>query len=165
MEEYKIISVLVKNRFGVLTRVSNVFSRRGVNIKQLTVAETTTPGVSRITILVVAGDTDFSQFDKQLMKIEDVKAAVTLDYDDAISRELLLVKFKYDKSNQSAIQEHLQKFSAKIISFDSEVIVGRMEGSTRRIDEFICGSKDYEIVEMSRSGVTALDKLNKTFRI
>ena len=90
MENMLIISVLAKNRFGALTRVSNVFSRRGVNIKQITAGETTTKGISRITILVTGDDLDYKQLDKQLKKIEDVVDAVILPMEKAITKELLL---------------------------------------------------------------------------
>ena len=165
MENMLIISVLAKNRFGALTRVSNVFSRRGVNIKQITAGETTTKGISRITILVTGDDLDYKQLDKQLKKIEDVVDAVILPMEKAITKELLLVKIKYTNDSLKLIQDKLFECSGKIVSFDSEVLVGQIVGSSRRIDNFLQEIKDFKIIEMCRSGVTALDVSNKTFNI
>ncbi|MFI3175551.1 MAG: acetolactate synthase small subunit [Bacillota bacterium] len=158
MEDLKVITLFVKNKFGVLTRVSNVFSRRGINIKQFTAAETTTESVSRLTILTNNEDIDFVQFNKQLERIEDVLKATVVSYGETIGKEILLVRIRYTPENLEEIQEKLIDNSGKIISFDMECIVGQVVGRIRRIDRFIESIREYEIIEMSRSGVTALAK-------
>lgn len=161
-----IISVLAKNKKGALVRVSNVFTRRGINIKQLTVAEGRNPEISRITILITDdGDLDHKQLDKQLRKIEYVLDAVILPYEKTISKELLLVKIKYNLDELKELQETLFDWSGKIISFDADCLVGQIVASNGQINEFLDKIKGLNIVEISRSGVTALDISHKTFNI
>ena len=159
-----IISVLVKNKKGALVRVSNVFTRRGVNIKQLTVAESVNPEISRISVLIADdGELDHKQIDKQLRKIEYVLDAVVLPYEKTISKELLLIKINYTAAKMRDIQEKLFSFSGKIISFDDACLIGQIVASNGEIDQFLVEIQEFDIVEISRSGVTALDVENKTF--
>lgn len=159
-----IISVLVKNKKGALVRVSNVFTRRGVNIKQLTVAENTNPEVSRITILISDdGDLDHKQLDKQLRKIEYVLDAVILPYKDTISEELLLIKFNYTEESLRQLQKTLFEYSGKIVTFDKRRILGEIVATNEKINEFLAAVEGYDIVEISRSGVTAVDGRHETF--
>ncbi len=163
-EDRLIVSVLVKNRQGALTRVSNVFSRRGINIKQLTVAETSNPNISRITILIVDnGDIDHWHINMQLQKIEYVLDAVVLPYEKTVAKELLLIKIAYTENELKGIQELLFEHSGKIISFDKENLVGEIVASNGQIDEFLEIAMTFKVVEMCRSGVTALDLEHKTF--
>ncbi len=159
-----IVSVLVENKKGALMRVSNVFSRRGINIKQLTVAENVEPEISRISVLISDdGDLDHKQIDKQLRKIEYVIDAVVLPYEKTICKELLLVKIKYDINTMKELQEKLFEFSGKIISFDNECLIGQIVASNGQINEFLKEMKEFDIIEVSRSGVTALELQHKTF--
>ncbi len=159
-----IVSVLVKNKRGALMRVSNVFSRRGVNILQLTVAENTDPEISRITVLINDdGELDHKQIDKQLRKIEYVIDAVIMPYETTISKELLLVKIRYEISSMKELQEKLFASSGKIISFDNDTLIGQIVASNGQINEFLQNLEGFDIVEMSRSGVTALQLQNSTF--
>lgn len=159
-----IVSVLVKNQRGALMRVSNVFSRRGVNILQLTVAENTDPEISRITVLINDdGELDHKQIDKQLRKIEYVIDAVIMPYEKTISKELLLVKIRYENSSMKELQEKLFECSGKIISFDNNTLIGQIVASNGQINEFLQDMENFDIVEMSRSGVTALELQHTTF--
>lgn len=158
MEDLKIITMSIKNRFGALTRVSNVFARRGINIRQLTTAETTTEGLSRITILTTDVNADFEQLKKQLNKIEDVVEAVVLDYKNSISKEILLVRFKYEKSNLELIQERIFQYSGKIVSFNTKSLVIQIVAGPKKIDRFLQEIKEFEMIEMSRSGTTSIDR-------
>lgn len=161
MEDLKIITMSIKNKFGALTRVSNVFARRGINIRQLTTAETTTEGISKITILTTDVNADFEQLKKQLNKIEDVVEAVVLDYKNSISKEVLLIRFKYEKSNLELIQEKIFSYSGRIVSFNTHSLVVQIVAGPKKVDRFlkeINGLKDFEILEMSRSGTTSLDR-------
>lgn len=159
-----VVSVLVKNKQGALVRVSSVFSRRAVNIKQLTVAETSNPEISRITILVTDdGELDHKQIDKQLRKIEYVIDAVILPYEKTISKELLLVKINYCKEKLKEVQEKLFDFSGKIVAFDETSLTGQIVASNGQIDEFLLEMQTFDVVEISRSGVTALGLEDKTF--
>ncbi len=165
MEDLKVVSILVKDRCGVLTRVSNVFARRGVNIKQLTVSETTTEYVARITILTDGNGVDIAQLQKQLKKIEDVQDAIILDYEQTISSEILLVRVQYTQEDLEQIQEMIIDYNGRIVTFNTETVVGRIVGSTTKIDEFIHKIRAFQIIEMSRSGITSLDKSGTIFHI
>ena len=166
MDNRIVVSVLVKNKRGALVRVSNVFTRRGINIKQLTVAESVNPEISRISILVHDdGELDRKQIDKQLRKIEYVIDAVVLPYEKTISKELLLIKINYTADVLKDIQEMLFDYSGNIISFDSISLIGQIVASNSQIDEFLQNAGKFDIVEVSRSGVTSLDTKNKTFLI
>ncbi len=159
-----VVSVLVKNRQGALLRVSNVFTRRGINIKQLTVAETRNPDYSRITVLVIDdGNFDHWHITTQLNKVEYVVDAVILPYEKTISKELLLIKIAYTEKELKDLQEVLFDHSGKIISFDSKNLVGQIVGSNAKIDTFLQKIAKFKIVEICRSGVTALDISHKTF--
>lgn len=160
MEELKVISILAKNKFGALTRVANVFARRGINIKQLTAAETTTDGVSKITILTTDVNADFFQLEKQLNRIEDVKGAITMDYSKSISKEIILIRVGYNESNLEQIQDILFAFSGKIVSFNTESLVGQVVGNTKNIEKFLDAIKEFNITEMSRSGITSLSHVD-----
>ncbi|MFI3226371.1 MAG: acetolactate synthase small subunit [Clostridia bacterium] len=159
-----IVSVLVKNKKGALMRVSNVFSRRGINIRQLTVAENTNPEISRISILIEDdGDLDHKQIDKQLRKIEYVIEAVIVPYNEAISKELLLIKFNYTNETLGKLQKKLFEFGGKIIAFDNKRLLGEIVDSNERINEVLVAMQDFDVVEISRSGVTAVDGRHETF--
>lgn len=166
MDNRIIVSVLVNNKRGALMRVSNVFTRRGINIRQLTVAEGRNSQISRITIQVDDdGDLDHKQLDKQLRKNEDVLDAVILKYEDTISRELLLVKMNYSAELLKQISEKLFEYSGKILSFDDKCLIGQIVASSHHIDTFLNEISNFDIVEISRSGVTSLDIAHKTFII
>lgn len=159
-----IVSVLVKNRQGALMRVSSVFTRRSINIKQLTVAETLNPEISRITILIIDDGTfDYWHINSQLQKVEYVMDSVILPYGDTICEELLLIKIAYKEEHLKEIQDILFSFSGKIVSFDKTNLVGEIVASNERIDEFLYVIDKFNVVERCRSGVTALNQLHKTF--
>lgn len=164
MDNRIIISVLVNNKKGALMRVSNVFTRRGINIRQLTVAEGTSAEISRITIQISDdGDLDHKQLDKQLRKNEDVLDAVILKYADTISKELLLVKLNYSAEMLKQISEKLFEYSGKILSFDDKCLIGQIVASSHHIDAFLNEISNFDLIESSRSGVTSLDINHKTF--
>lgn len=152
--ERQILSILVSNHFGVLTRVTNLFSRRGFNIKELTVGETKDPMLSRITILTEGDERTVDQIKKQLAKLEDVKVVAVLPQEGVVSRELLLIKIKYERNTFDKLKSKIESFGGKILSAMEDTAIVEYTGDTESIDCFIAGIED--ILELCRTGITAL---------
>lgn len=152
--ELKVLSILVSNHFGVLTRVTNLFSRRGFNIKQLTVGETQDPSVSRITIVTQGDDETLSQIQKQLAKLEDVKRVIALPQDAHVEREMLLIKVR--DAMQSEIGPVISEAKGKILSASEGCLIIEVTGSLEKIDRFIEKMTAFEILELCRTGVAGL---------
>jgi len=150
---HEILSLLVSNHFGVLTRVTNLFSRRGFNIKELTVGETRDPALSRITILTEGDERTVEQIKKQLAKLEDVKVVAAFPREDTVSRELLLVKVKCGDDRPESLKT-IEERGGKILDVSDGSAVAEYTGSTEEIDNFIAGLG--EVLELCRTGVTAL---------
>ena len=116
MEKY-VFSILVSNRFGVLTRVSSMFTRRGFNIDTLTVGETESPEFSRITISMRGDEYSKTQIIKQLSKLHDVKQVQIMERDETVTRELLLIKIKNDSGTRQDILAAVDVFRSKIVDY------------------------------------------------
>lgn len=156
-----ILSVLVENRSGVLSKVAALFSRRGYNIDSLTVGETEDPGVSRITIAVSGDEAIIEQINKQLNKLVDVIKIVVLTLEQAIYREIALIKLK-PGANRSKIIEVVAVFKANVIEMTRETMIIEITGDSDKISNFIDIIQPYGIKEMVRTGLTALEKGNKS---
>lgn len=148
-----ILSVLVSNHFGVLNRVTNLFSRRGYNVKELTVGETLDPKFSRITVITEGDEEIMDQIHKQIVKLFDVKKAQILPNNNTIDRELLLIKLK---ANEQAVLK-IEKAGGKILEKD-DCIIAELTGSSSEINKFLKDIQKYDVIEISRTGVTALQK-------
>lgn len=155
MKKY-LLSALVNNHFGVLTRISGLFSRRGYNIKSLTVGETENPDISRMTIEVVGDEHTVSQIRKQLSKVVDVRDVIVLD--DPVSRELYLVKVKADDTNREALKGVAEIYKAKIVDVCPECLIFEVTGEESKLHSFFDMMKTYGIIEIARTGVTALER-------
>lgn len=154
----KILSVLVENHAGVLARVSSLFCQRGYNIDSLTVSTTDNPDISRITIGVsVADDDDLAQIIKQTQKLVETKKVISL-VEDCIKRELLLVKVRADETNRGYLKEISQIYKAKIVDLSRGSMVLELTGAPDKIDGFLDVLSDYEILEMCRTGITAIER-------
>ncbi len=161
MDRY-ILSVLVENRAGVLSRVSGLFSRRSYNIDSLSVSETEDPEISRMTIAVRGDQYIFDQVRKQLNKLIDVIKITELKPDRSVYRELALVKVNAAPENRSAIGETAEIFRGKIVDVASETLTVEITGDVDKITAFIELMKPYGIKEMARTGLTALERGNNT---
>ncbi len=153
-----IIAIYVDNKFGVLSRVTAMFTRRGFNIDSLTVGETESPEYSRITITLSAAKTDKDQVVSQLRKLYNVKKVVVLSGEDCIKRELLLIKVRNSEENRPVILETAGIFRAKVIDLGEEAISIEVTGDSQKIDGFIQNVRGYGIIEMCRTGIVALDR-------
>ena len=158
MSKY-VLSVLVENQSGVLSRISGLFSRRGYNIDSLSVGETEDPKYSRMTIVVNGNYQFLDQIQKQLNKLVDVIDIEELKQDEAVYRELVLIKVKAEEDKRASIIEVLEIFRGRVISVAADDLTIEMTGDQQKVAAFIDLMRNYGIKEMVRTGVTALGRL------
>ena len=152
-----VIAVYVENKFGVLTRVTSMFTRRGFNIDALTVGETESPEYSRITISLSGDGYAREQLINQLRKLINVKKVEVLE-PDCIQRELMLIKVKNVRDNRSDISFACDAYRAKVVDYTNEGMCIEVTGDPSKIDAFIELMKPYGIIEMCRTGIVALER-------
>lgn len=152
------ISVLVENKFGVLTRVAGLFSGRGYNIDTLNVAPTQEASMSRMTIVTRGDDATITQIVKQLNKL--VNVIEVIDYRDAeyIDRELVLVKVKVDSQSRSDVMQITDIFRAKIVDVQQKSVTIEITGNESKVQKFIELMTPFGILELTRSGQVALPR-------
>lgn len=161
MVRKRIYSVLVENRSGVLCKVAGLFSRRCFNIDSLAVGETDDKDVSCMTI-VSSGDTrTVEQIEKQLNKKLDVIKVKTFDESQSVSRELMLIKIKYNKSNRRDIMENCEIMKAQIVDMSTHFMIIQICDVPERIQLFIKMMQSISIVEVARTGTLALQKCSE----
>ena len=163
MDRYT-VAVLVRNQFGVLNRVTSMFRRRQFNINALTVSETETGELSRITVVFGGEETAKQQLIKQLYKLPDVCSIKEFNADNSISCELLLIKMKNEAKTRDDIRAAAEAFNAVTVDYSKDYIMFRLADSTRRIDDFINLMRDYIILEICRTGSVSLEKGSSTIR-
>lgn len=151
-----VLSLLVENTAGVLSRVSGLFSRRGYNIDSLTVGETLDPAVSRMTVTAHGDDLILEQIRKQLQKLEDVIEIKELADGESVTRELILVKVAANDTNRPAILSIANIFRANIVDVAFESVMIELTGSQNKIEAFIKLLEQYTIKELARTGITGL---------
>lgn len=157
MERF-VLSVLVQNHAGVLSRISGLFSRRGFNIDSLTVGETTDPSVSRMTIAALGDEEVLEQLQKQLEKLEDVLAIRRLDPEAGVFRELALLKVAASAEKRADIINLAKIFRARIVDVSPESLILEVTGERTKIDGLIDLLKPYGIPELARTGLSALQR-------
>jgi len=159
--DHHILSVLVENKFGVLSRVSGLFARRGYNIYSLAVSPTEDDRYSRMTV-VVDGDADLvEQITKQLNKLIPVIKISELADSDAVERELMLVTIKGSAEARSQVTELASIFEAKILDVGYEALTLMVAGQPEKLDAMTDLLKPFGIVELQRTGRIALPKLSR----
>ena len=154
-----VIAVYVDNKYGVLTRVTSMFTRRGFNIDALTVGETESPEYSRITISLSGDGYAREQLINQLRKLFNVKKVDVLE-DDSIKRELMLLKVEYNSQNRADILAAVDVYRAKVIDYTPDEMCIEVTGDPTKIDAFIKLMIPFGIIEMCRTGIVALDRGN-----
>lgn len=160
--EKHVLSVLVKNSAGVLSRVSGLFSRRGYNIDSLTVGRTEDSSISRMTITLMGDDNTLEQVKKQLNKLEDVIRVVNFKANESVYRELVLIKVRASAENRTAINETVNIFRSKIVDLSTDTLTIELTGDEDKISALINLMQEYGIEELVRTGVTALQRGEKT---
>ena len=164
MERYT-LSVLVDNSPGVLSRVVGLFSRRGFNIHSLSVGTTQDDSVSRITIEVNGDVQTVEQVSKQLSKLVEVIKIKTLHDDEIVKRGLALVKIKVSPKTRGEVIEMTSVFRANIIDISPNTLTVEITGHDRKIGAFLDLVEPYGIEEISRTGMTALERGANTLKV
>ncbi len=158
MHDRHVLSVLVENKPGVLSRVSGMFARRGYNIHSLAVGPTETDAISRLTVVVGAEAVQLEQITKQLNKLVNVLKIQELEQGDTVERELLLLKVGADSATRSQVIELADVFRAKIVDVDHDSITIEAAGSPDKLEAMVELVSPYGIREMVRSGTIALGR-------
>ena len=158
----RIYSVLVENRSGVLCKVAGLFSRRCFNIDSLAVGETDAPDTSVMTIVSSGDERTIEQIEKQLNKKLDVIKVKTFSESQSISRELMLIKVKYNKGNRREILETCDVMKANIIDLSKSTMMIQICDEPEKVKLFISMLASVSIVEMARTGTLALQKCLET---
>lgn len=153
-----ILSVLVENKAGVLSRVAGLFSRRGFNIDSLAVGETEDKTVSRMTIVVDGNDYTVEQVEKQLNKLIDVLKVKVLDRDETTRRELVLVKVMAGAAQRSEVIDIARVLGAKIVDISPTTLTVEHTDRPERVKLLIDMLTPYKIKEIARTGQVALEK-------
>ena len=157
-EQRKVVSLLVDNQAGVLTRISSLFTRRGFNIDSLTVSATNDPAISRITVTVFGDRRRLEQLLLQTERLEVTHQVFVLDDKNTLQRELLLLKVAANVSNRAELQEIANIYKAKIIDLSPDSMIFELTGKPEKIDAFLRMFEGYTILEQCRTGVTALER-------
>lgn len=158
MQKY-ILSVTVQNNAGVLARVSSLFGRRGFNIDSLTVSATTDPTISRMSIIVQGDEATLEQIIKQVSKLEEAIWVEQLWEDESYCKELVFVKVLAENAaSRESIREVAEVYNANIVESTHNAIIVELTEVPSRIDAFLDVISNFEIIEMCRSGVTAMMK-------
>ncbi|MFC1607259.1 acetolactate synthase small subunit [Candidatus Latescibacterota bacterium] len=153
-----IISVTVENKFGVLARVSGLFSSRGYNIDSLTVGETHDPDVSRINIVVRGDDSILDQVIKQLNKLVDVIQVTDLPQEESVRRELCLIKVACANEKRAEIIAIVDVFRGKTIHIGHDSLIIQITGTESKVTAFVKLMDPYGILELSRTGLVAMHR-------
>lgn len=153
-----ILSMLVKNEAGVLTRISGLFARRGFNIDSLSVGETQDHLTSRITITATGDGYVREQIVRQLEKLYDVKVVELMEKEQTVARELLLVKVTASSGTRSQVLEAVTVFRAKVIDLTPQTMTMELTGEKAKLDAFIAFLAPLGIIELCRTGVTAIGR-------
>ena len=163
MQRYT-LAVLVRNQFGVLNRVTSMFRRRQFNISSLSVSETETEQFSRITVQSEGDEVKKEQLINQLYKLPDIVSVLELNPLNSVTRELLLIKVRNVPEARGDIRSAYDAYEGKVVDYTKEAIVIQMVGESRQIDNFIDLMRDYEILEICRTGIVSLERGADTIR-
>lgn len=156
-----VLSVLVENHAGVLSRVSGLFSRRGYNIDSLTVCETHIPTQSRMTIAVQGDEYTLEQIEKQLSKLVEIISIQRCDPSNTCERQTALIKVQAIGNNRAVVIETCNIFRAHIVDVDVESVIVEATGSENKIDSLIRLLEPFGILEFAKSGLTAMSRGKK----
>ncbi|MDD3219370.1 MAG: acetolactate synthase small subunit [Lachnospiraceae bacterium] len=154
----RVLSMLVDNTSGVLSRVAGLFSRRGYNIDSISAGVTADPAFTRITVVCSGDELILEQITNQLNKLVDVRDIKVLKPDESVKRELILVKIRTDVEERQQVIALADIFRAKIVDVGPESMVIELTGDISKIDAFIGLLEGHEILELARTGITGLSR-------
>jgi acetolactate synthase-1/3 small subunit len=157
-----VLSLLVEDKPGLLTRVAGLFARRGYNIHSLAVGTTEVEGLSRITLVVDVADSPLEQVTKQLNKLINVLKIVELEPDASVQREHMLVKVRIDQNTRSQILEAVNLFRARVVDVAPDSLVIEVTGDTQKIEALLKVLEPFGIKEIAQSGLLAMGRGSKS---
>ncbi|MFD1008013.1 MULTISPECIES: acetolactate synthase small subunit [Oceanisphaera] len=161
----RIISLLLENESGALSRVVGLFSQRAYNIETLTVAPTEDPTLSRMTIVTTGDERVIEQITKQLNKLVDVLKVCDLSEGGHIEREIVLVKVRADGANRDEVKRTADIFRGQIVDVTPHLYTVQLVGTSDKLDAFISNMSEItEVVEVVRSGVCGISRGEKSLR-
>lgn len=166
MSARRIISLLVENEAGALSRIAGLFSARGYNIESLTVAPTDDDSLSRMTIVTRGGDAIIEQITKQLHKLIEVVKLSELTDGGHIERELLLVKVSAgNRARRGEVMQLAEIFRARIVDAGAETCTIELTGNGAKIDAFLGALAHFEIIEVVRSGASGIGRGKRALKV
>jgi acetolactate synthase-1/3 small subunit len=157
-----VLSLLVEDKPGLLTRVAGLFSRRGFNIESLAVGHSEIPGLSRITVVVDVEELPLEQVTKQLNKLINVIKIVELDPTQSVQREHLLIKVRADNATRSQVLEAVTLFRARVVDVATDALVIEVTGDSGKTQAFLRVLEPYGIKEIAQSGLLAIGRGGKS---
>lgn len=160
--EKHILSILVQNHAGVLSKVVGLFSRRGFNIDSLAVGKTHDPTYSRITIIAEGDELTVEQIMRQLEKLVPVEMIRRIDKEEAVASELCLVKVAAERGSRSEIMQVADIFRAKIVDVSHRTLTIEITGHTSKVEALLNLMEPFGIIELSRTGTVALERGDKS---
>ena len=164
-ERKKILTMLVENNYGVTSRVSGMFSRRGFNLDSFTGCDTLDPRFSRITVVVHGDEQVLEQIEKQLHKLVDVLRVSELGQGAYVEREVMLVKIQASGYGREEVKRNADIFRGQIIDVTPSLYTVQLVGTSDKLDAFLASVRDVaKIVEVARSGVVGLSRGEKIMR-
>jgi acetolactate synthase-1/3 small subunit len=152
------ISVLVENKFGVLTRIAGLFSGRGYNIDTLNVGPTDDPATSRMTIVTRGDDATLDQIVKQLEKLTDILKVQDFREDEYVDRELVLVKVAVDSKSRAEVMQITDIFRSKIVDVQPKSLTIEITGNESKVEKFLNLMKTFGVIDLTRTGKVALPR-------
>ncbi len=154
----QVYSLLVDNNPGVLSRIAGLFSRRGYSIDSITAGMTADPRFTRITVVTSGDELILSQIEKQVCKLEDVREIKLLKDEEAVYRELIMVKVRVDAQQRTEVISIADIFRAKIVDVEKESLMVELTGNQSKLEAFLNLLDGYEILELARTGITGLSR-------
>lgn len=159
---HHVLSLLVEDKPGLLTRVAGLFARRGFNIESLAVGASEIDGLSRITVAVDVEDAPLEQVTKQLNKLINVIKIVELDPTQSVHREHLLIKVRVDNTTRSQILEAVTLFRARVVDVATDALVIEVTGDSGKVQALLRVLEPYGIKEIAQSGLLAIGRGGKS---
>ncbi|WP_308493719.1 acetolactate synthase small subunit [Microbacterium terrisoli] len=157
-----VLSLLVEDKPGLLTRVAGLFARRGFNIASLAVGVTEIPGLSRITVAVDVEEQPLEQVTKQLNKLVNVIKIVELEPAASVQREHMLIKVRADNANRSNVLEVVNLFRASVVDYAPDAVVVEVTGDHSKVEAFLRALEPFGIKELAQSGLVAIGRGSKS---
>ncbi|MGR0318107.1 MULTISPECIES: acetolactate synthase small subunit [Agromyces] len=157
-----VLSLLVEDKPGLLTRVAGLFARRGFNIESLAVGHSEIDGLSRITVVVDVEDLPLEQVTKQLNKLVNVIKIVELDPAQSVQREHLLIKVRVDNTTRSQVLEAVNLFRARVVDVSTDALVIEVTGDSGKTTALLKVLEPYGIKEIAQSGLLAIGRGGKS---